>query len=138
MFYNFKYFLAPILMLIATTANVMASEMRYTPVNPSFGGSPWNASYLSQSATEQRQFSAPLRETNRSQDFSRSITNSLLSRVSGKIADAIYGENAQDSGRFVLGDTVVDFQKSGTDVIINIKDNATGETTTVQVPAGTF
>jgi len=115
-----------------------ASELVYTPVNPSFGGNPFNSSHLQSLATAQRQYDAPSRSSASSTDplnnFSRTITSRLLSRISSSIADRIYGEDAEDSGQFIIGDTTIDFERVDGQVVINIADALTGDSTTVSVP----
>ena len=118
---------------------VHADELKYTPRNPAFGGNPFNGPYLLSNATTQRQFNAPERKRPSAVDeFSDSIQRSLLSRLSRDISEAILGENAKDSGRFTVGDTTVDFQRMGSDVVINVADPATGDKTTIKLPVATL
>lgn len=114
-----------------------ASEMVYRPVNPSFGGNPFNGNNLQFTPTSQRQFNAPQRTTKRDplDDFATTVTSRLLSKISSDIADRIYGENAEDHGSLQLGDTSVVFQRVGDNVQLVIKDASTGGETTVEIPA---
>ncbi len=137
MFYR-NIFLSLATCLAIIPQSLAASEMRYQPTHPAFGGSPFNGSTLMSEAQAQRGFKAPTPPTNTSADFARSITNSILSRVSSRIADAIYGENARESGSFDLGESKIDFQRRGATVVVTILDKTTGGSTTVEVPAGTF
>lgn len=112
-----------------------ADPLKYEPRNPAFGGNPFNGPYLLSNATAQRQFNAPEKKrASAVEEFSDSIQRSLLSRLSRDISDAILGENAKDSGSFTVGDTTVDFQRYGSDVVINVGDPMTGEKTTIKVP----
>ena len=65
-----------------------ATELIYTPVNPSFGGSPFNGAWLLQSATLQNKFKEPhlLREPKSSLER---FTEQLEYRVFHQIADRI-------------------------------------------------
>ena len=122
-------------LLLAATAE--ASELRYKPVNPSFGGNPFYSSHLYTQAEAQKQHDAPFEDTTEDplEDFALSVTSRVLSQLSSDIAEQIFGENAQDSGQYVIGDTTINFERVGTDVIINIQDAATGGETTVTLPA---
>lgn len=116
-----------------------ADPLQYTPRNPSFGGNPFNGPYLLSNATAQRQFNAPEKKPPSAVDqFSDSIQRSLLSQLSRNISDAILGENAKDSGRFTVGDTTVDFQRTGSDVVINVADPITGDKTTIKLPVASL
>ncbi|MDA0781176.1 MAG: curli assembly protein CsgF [Rickettsiales bacterium] len=115
-----------------------ASPLTYQPTNPSFGGNPFNSSHLIGLANEQKSFtsartSIPSRDP--LDDFSRTIQRSLLSRLSQDIADSILGENAQDSGSFLIGDTQIFFANDGTNVSIDLTDLTTGGTTNIILPA---
>ncbi|HET8598159.1 MAG TPA: curli assembly protein CsgF [Castellaniella sp.] len=43
-------------------ASVLAGQLLYTPVNPTFGGNPLNGSYLLQSAQAQKRYAYPLED----------------------------------------------------------------------------
>lgn len=130
-------YIVTMLALMLLPSAVAASELRYQPVNPSFGGNPFNSSHLQNLAETQKQFDAPLRTstTDPLENFSQTVTSRLLSRLSSDIADAIFGEEAQDSGTFVVGDTTLNFNRVDDSVIINIVDAATGSETTVTLPS---
>lgn len=71
-------------------------------------------------------------------NFSNTITSSLMSRISRDIADSILGEDAQDSGTYSVGDTVLNFNREGDVVRINIVNTVNGQQTTVEVPAPVY
>lgn len=122
----------------ALAATASASELRYKPINPSFGGDSFNGSYLLSVADANNHYKEPREDYNSLDNFSRTITSSLLSRISTEIADAIYGENAQDTGSFLVGDTRIDFNRDGGQIIVNINDLLSGASTKVEIPAPTF
>ncbi|MCI5048806.1 MAG: curli assembly protein CsgF [Rickettsiales bacterium] len=115
-----------------------ASELRYTPVNPNFGGDPFNSTILLGVADATNDNTEPFSTGDSLADFERTITNTLISRVSQEIADQILGEDAQDSGTFSVGGTILDFNNNNGVVTINITDTSTGGTTTVEIPSPTF
>ena len=138
----------------ATTALVMAvvcsswpafaQELVYTPVNPSFGGNAFNSSHLLAIAETDRPnppssrasaFAASSGAT-QTDFFIRQLESRILSRLSLDITEAIFGENAEPSGTFAFNDTTLTFETllDGT-ILLDIVDNASGATTTIEVPA---
>ena len=113
-----------------------AEELKYQPVNPSFGGSPFNGANLLAQAASQRG-NAPQKKRSSTEDFAESVQSAILSRVSREIADSILGENAKDSGRYSVGGTDVNFHREGNNVVINIKEPGSGETT-ITMPVPTY
>ena len=105
--------------LIAATllsGNASASNLVYQPVNPNFGGNPFNYQPLLNQAQLQNQYDDvdpfgaafdPL------QNFEDTVTSALLSSISFEIADAILGENRQESGEFLINDTTISFVTQG-------------------------
>ncbi|MDD2943210.1 MAG: curli assembly protein CsgF [bacterium] len=116
-------------------SSVSADELTYKPINPSFGGNPFNGSYLMSTASEQKGFKAPEKKRNPVDEFSETVTSSLLSRISRDVAEQILGENAQESGSFTLGETVLNFHRENGEVVINVQDAANGGATTIKLPA---
>ena len=67
-------------------------------------------------------------------DVGATVTRSLLSRINQQINNAIFGEGAAQSGQFTIDQTVIDFQRTGDQVRVQITNNATGSTTVIDVP----
>ena len=130
--------------LLTFASYASAQELVYTPVNPSFGGSPFNSSHLLAIAEIHRQdppsSSSPFdfesivdTQTN---FFIRQLESRILSRLSFDITEAIFGESAEPNGTFSFNDTILTFETllDGS-ILIEIIDNTTGSSTTIQVPA---
>ena len=122
--------------IIAFVTSASASEIRYKPINPSFGGDSFNSGHLIGLAQAQNGHEAPEEPDDLLENFERTITSSLISRISFQIADQILGEDAQESGQFTLGDTIINFSRDGGIVDITLFDGVTGQETTLQVPTG--
>ncbi|MBP2300935.1 curli assembly protein CsgF [Azospirillum picis] len=126
--------------LFWTALPACAGELVYTPTNPSFGGNPFYSDHLLGIANANNKFEKPssnsglLTQQDPSKEFERVIQSSLLSRISSQIADQIYGENARDSGHFVIGSTTVDFTKGGGATSVTISDASSGGQTVIQIP----
>lgn len=132
-------------LLVATVAIInpaMASELVYQPVNPSFGGSPLNGSWLLNSAQiqdphgflkdKQKPWTMPERDP--LETFEERLTNQLLYRLSGEIVDAAFGEEGLEPGTYTVGDYIIDVTTGPDGIKLVITDIGTGNTTTIEVP----
>ncbi|HYE49383.1 MAG TPA: curli assembly protein CsgF [Azospirillaceae bacterium] len=124
-----------------------AAELVYLPTNPSFGGNPFNAGHLLGIAGANDRFRDPQIAIDKAErearersgaEFERIIRSSLLSQISSRIAEQIYGETAREAGSFQIGNTTVDFRRDGGQTVVNIIDVLTGGTTTISIPTPGF
>jgi curli production assembly/transport component CsgF len=117
-------------------SSVSAQDLVYTPINPTFGGNPFNSAHLLGVANAQNDYRDPKSTTGNSQGdiFARQLQSRLLSAVSSQLVDAIFGENPQESGTFTLGGQTINFFRDLQNVTINVTDDTTGEITTIVVP----
>jgi curli production assembly/transport component CsgF len=129
------FFGGVVLASMAVASMAQASSLTYKPVSPSFGGDSFNGTYLLSTAQANNHYVKPREVTNPLDNFERTITSSILSRVSTQIAERIFGDNPQNSGRFQLGNTLLTFQRNGDTVDIVLFDGVTGSSTTINVPA---
>ena len=115
-----------------------ARDLIYRPISPRFGGSPLNTNYVFGTADRTKDPPDSSSGNSRFRDpvetFALTLQSRLLSQVSGQIVEAIFGEGAQEEGRFQVGDTVIEFARGDTVVTITISDQATGSETTIDVP----
>ena len=121
---------------IAFCSPALAGELVYTPINPSFGGNPFNSSHLLGIANAQNKFKDPSSTSNSSQAdiFARQLQSRLLSALSSQIVDAIFGDNAQDHGTVDFGGQTIEWVRDLDQVTLNITNNDTGEVTTISIP----
>lgn len=121
---------------IASTSPALAGDLVYTPINPSFGGNPFNSSHLLGIANAQNKFKDPDSLSNSSQAdiFARQLQSRLLSALSSQIVDAIFGENAQNDGTIEFGGQTISWVRDLDQVTLTITNDGTGEVTTIQVP----
>ncbi|NCP23079.1 MAG: hypothetical protein GW854_02925 [Erythrobacter sp.] len=125
----------PILFLtIAVPAS--AQDLSYEPIDPSFGGNPFNSAHLLGVANAQNDYDDPDRATTNSQAdiFARQLQSRLLSALSSQIVDAIFGDNPQERGTISFGGQTISFVRGLTEITLTITDNATGEVTTIVIP----
>jgi curli production assembly/transport component CsgF len=111
--------------------------MVYTPVNPDFGGSPFNAAGLLAEANAQNHFQAPSAQSNPQQDFTNTITSALLGELSTKIADTIFNSTSGQSGNFITGTEQISYVNTGGSISLTVTSLTTGQTTTFSgIPSG--
>jgi curli production assembly/transport component CsgF len=116
--------------------SAVAQDIVYQPVNPSFGGNPFNSNHLLGVANAQNDFTNPATSNSNSQAdiFARQLQSRLLSALSSQIVTAIFGDNPQESGTISFGGQTVRFIRSLTEVTITIINDDTGEETVIVVP----
>jgi len=138
-----------LLAVLVTCTPVKASQLQYQPVNPNFGGNPLNGTFLFQQATANNHFlTAPgtgsQSTANGTQDFNTQVRDSLLSALESQAAqiavNAILGANGQalNQGTINLAGELIQFQRSGGQININLTDTTTGSSTQISVPVPQF
>jgi curli production assembly/transport component CsgF len=122
--------------LAAFSSGASAQDMVYTPVNPTFGGNPFNSQHLLGIANAQNKFKDPSSTSTSSQAdiFARQLQSRLLSALSSQITDAIFGENAQEHGTVDFGGQTIEWNRGLDQVTLTITNDDTGEITTIVVP----
>ena len=129
--------------------SALASDLVYTPINPTFGGNPGNSAHLLAVAGAQKTATAidAPRATNSSStppggstsqnnvdQFIAQLEGRLLSSLAAQVTDAIFGENPQDHGTITFGSTIVVFDRNSSTIDLTITDTTTGEVTLISVP----
>ncbi len=122
--------------LLSVTMPCAGQDLVYQPVNPSFGGNPFNGDHLLGLATAQNKYTDPASRANAAQanTFAQQLQSRLLSALSSQIVEAIFGENPQDQGTIKFGGQTVEFFRSLDEVTLTITDDATGGITTIVIP----
>ena len=118
-------------MVAATGAG--ATELVYTPVNPSFGGSPLNGAWLLGSAQAQNDHKDPdaldrssLRGTSALERFTNQLEGRLLSQLLTDI-------NNGNTGSLTTDDFIVNIINDSGNLTIHITDLLTGEVSEIEV-----
>jgi curli production assembly/transport component CsgF len=114
----------------------VAQDLVYEPINPSFGGNPFNSAHLLGIANAQNNYKDPKASTGGSEAdiFARQLQSRLLSALSSQIVDAIFGENPQESGTITFGGQTINFVRGLDAVTLTITNDGTGEITTIVIP----
>ena len=122
---------------VGLVAPASAGQLTYTPVNPNFGGSPFNGAPLLSSAQVQNTHTDGSGRSDRRDpitQFTETLQARLLAQVSNDIVNSIFGDNAQNAGLFTVGDTQIAFERAGGTVNVTINDLLSGATTTIELP----
>jgi curli production assembly/transport component CsgF len=129
-----EFFIASVLAILSN--NPAAADLIYTPINPSFGGDPFNSSHLQGLAASQNTFketSASSRQSS-TERFLSMLQSRLYSSLASQVAGAIFGEDAQPSGTIIFDDQQVSFVNTGTQIQLVVTDFSTGQITTITIP----
>ncbi|MDB5467651.1 MAG: hypothetical protein JWQ46_2413 [Phenylobacterium sp.] len=121
-------------------SSAAAQQFVYTPINPTFGGNPFNSAHLLGVAGAQNNYKDPTTATTatppptQGQIFAQQLQSILLSRLAQQVSDAIFGANPQQHGIVTFGTQTIEFTRTLQNVLLTITDAGTGEVTTVTVP----
>jgi curli production assembly/transport component CsgF len=133
---RFIFFLA----LIILTGHSSAQQLVYTPINPSFGGSPLNGNWMLSQAQAQNGFTAggtdidSRFERDPLKDFKESLNRQILSQLSRNLISSMFGETGLTEGRYEIGDFIIDITPGADGITIIINDLGTGDETTIIIP----
>jgi curli production assembly/transport component CsgF len=121
---------------VFVASSASASDLVYTPNNPSFGGNPFNSSHLLGVANAINRYKDPsaISSSDPAAQFLRTLQSRLLSALATQITDIIFGENAQTSGLIKFGDQEIAFVRGIESVTLTISNNADGSVTEIVVP----
>ena len=126
-----------LLAAIVLAAPASAQDIVYQPVDPTFGGNPFNSAHLLGIANAQNTYTekkSSAANNTQAQIFANQLQSRLLAALSNQIVDAIFGENPQERGTISFGGQTITFVRSLDDVTLNITNDGTGEVTTIVVP----
>ncbi|MCG7586824.1 curli assembly protein CsgF [Photobacterium sp. OFAV2-7] len=116
--------------LIALSAKVSATELVYTPINPSFGGNPLNSAHLLGVANAINDHKAPddglLNEQSDLERLAASLESRLISQLLSDVGNG-------NTGQLVTNDFVLNIVDNNGSLVIQITDKETGESSTIQV-----
>lgn len=126
-------------LFLLPTGVATATELVWTPINPSFGGPSFNAQWLMASAQAQNKFvekPKPYTRLDPFEDFEYTLKRQYLSHLSRKIIDEAFGEETTtplEPGEYIIGDYAIDITTNG-QITVVITDTTSGNSTTVQIP----
>lgn len=119
-------------------SNCFAQQFSYRPLNPAFGGSNFNYSWMLSSAQAQNGFTADNTAEEKSEleqlgdDLNQQILRRIQRQLLNQQIDAIGGFT--EPGSYTFGDLNIEVFETTEGLTINILDTTTGEQTQVIVP----
>lgn len=116
-----------------------AQDFCYTPKNPTFGGNPYNYSWMLNKAQAQNETKSEnaigiTGSSTALSDFTTSLKRQILSQLSRQIVAKQFGEESLTAGTYVLGDYQIEITDESSGINVTILDNSTGSQTTIAVP----
>lgn len=120
-----------LMVLLLCSSAVNATELVYTPVNPSFGGNPLNGNFLLQKAQSQNKHTAESAGLSFVDKFRDALERNIINSLTRRIADGELVEGVYNTGEFLVE---VSAETDG-GVIVNITNLQTGEVTVITIPA---
>ncbi|MDP2713366.1 curli assembly protein CsgF [Rheinheimera sp.] len=108
-----------------------ATELVYTPINPSFGGNPLNGNFLLQKAQSQNDHSADQDGLSFVDKFQDALERNIINSLTRRIADGELVEGVYNTGEFMVE------VSGGADgsVVVHITNLNSGEVTVITIPA---
>ena len=123
------------LILLLWIGSAGATQLIWTPVNPSFGGFPSNGQYLLDEANAQNHFEEKYEQPSVLDSFQESLARAILTQLSSKIVEKAFGTNGEfTGGHYEVGGQIIDVNTSGSSITVNVTDTLTGGSTTIKVP----
>ena len=132
--------ICPVTALFAADA-ANASELVYTPINPTFGGNPLNASQLQYVAGAQKPnaptataTSTQSAQQNTAQQFLQMLQSQLYASLATSVSNAITGQSSQAAGTIKMDTMQISWSTQSDGKHISITDSSTGQITQIVVP----
>jgi len=126
--------IAACLLAVGLGGQALATELVYTPVNPSFGGNPINGAWLLNNAQAQNDHDDPDLKDRGSAFAGTSalerFSNQLESRLLGQLLDNISNGN---TGSMSTDAFLIDVIDDSGALSIKVTDRATGEVSIIEV-----
>ncbi|WP_320053699.1 curli assembly protein CsgF [uncultured Acetobacteroides sp.] len=126
--------------LSSAASSALAQQLTFSFINPSFGGSPLNASWLMQSAQvqsdyKQKEASTTDKSDSELDEFAKNLNNQILYSLSNAIIQKQFGtDNKLKEGVYNIGKYRINIGSGSGGVTVTIFDNSTGNQTQVTVP----
>lgn len=124
------------------SAAVNASQLIYTPVNPSFGGNPLNGTVLLNNAQAQNDYKDPELENDDTpiEEFNERLQRSVLNRLTNSIAsNFVDAQGNLIPGQTETEDFIITVIDEGNGLVtVTTTDRTTGDSTQFTVQSSSF
>jgi len=133
-----KLLSALILFAAFSQVSILAQDFVYTPINPAFGGNPYNFSWLLGQAEAQNFFQEetedPFADTDPLANFQEDLNRQVLNEITRELYQNQFGEDGLTEGFYQFGSYEIDVSAISEGMQVRIIDIYTGSETTVIVP----
>lgn len=127
-----------VLLFAAFHVSSLAQDFVYTPINPAFGGNPYNYSWLLGQAEAQNFFKEetvdPYAEEDPLANFQEDLNRQVLNEITREMYQNQFGEDGLTEGFYQFGSYEIDVSPISEGMQVRIIDIYTGSETTVIVP----
>lgn len=125
--------------LIFFFAEAKAQDFVYTPINPAFGGSFYNYSWLLSSAQAQNKITedsdySSYYDQDPLESFESSLNQMILNQLSSKLIENQFGVGDLNEGEYNIGNYRILIDNLSDGININIIDSSTGNQTSITIP----
>lgn len=123
----------------AVSIGASGTELIYTPINPTFGGSPLNGSYFLGKAQSQNDHIAEGNSGSGNTTLSRfeeTLQRNVLNQIAREVAGLAFGEGGlAEGGVFHTEQYTIEVITTNPDSVgVRISNSDTGEVTTIEIP----
>ena len=132
-----KLLIAAIFLLAFFQVATRAQDFVYQPINPAFGGNPYNYSWLLGQAQAQNIFAeevAGLEEEDPLAGLQDDINRQILNSITQQFYKNQFGEDGLTEGYYKFGSYEIDISPIAEGMQVRIIDIYTGSETTIIVP----
>lgn len=105
------------------------TELIYTPINPSFGGSPGNSAHLLSKANAQNDNASASNEKSFVTRFKESLERNIMNTITRGVANGEITDGVYDTGDFRI-----EVATLGDGVMLTITNLITNEVTVIEMP----
>jgi curli production assembly/transport component CsgF len=122
---------------LVAAGSAFGTNLVYTPINPTFGGNPLNASGLQANASAQNQLNAPTPAQPSALDkFTAAVQNAILTRLESGTISGLFDSNGNlvKNGTVALGNFTISISPAANGQLqIVTSDMTTGQSTTINI-----
>lgn len=131
-----------LLVFVMAASSSFGQQLVFTFINPAFGGSPLNGSWLLQSAQVQSDYQqknangADGNSTSELDDFANNLNNQILYSLANAIIQKQFGDlnNGLKEGQYNVGKFRINIGSGSNGLTVTVFDNTTGNQTQVIIP----
>lgn len=133
--------LFPLMLSLFVLPAGYCDSLVWSPNNPSFGGNPYNGSWLlnsaeSQNKKDQTVNSSSYEPKDSIEQFQDNLNRQILSKLAQKIVESLYDENGDmiEEGQFDMGNYSVNIYEDNGNLTVSLYDILSGAQTIIEIP----